>query len=233
MDLLVAGSGELEAWLAGHEWKNETARSVRSSLKNFYEWLCVSGRRADNPARGLPLIRETPPNPHPLPEDAYVHALQSAPARWRIAIRLAGEAGLRRSEVAQVGAGDIYRDLFGWSLRVHGKGGKERDVPLNDSLALEVRLGLHGQAWLFPSPATSVHLTADYIAKRVKQYLPQGWSMHSLRHRFATVAYAHTNDIRAVQELLGHANLNTTQRYVAAPRERLRAVAASAAAIAA
>lgn len=229
IDLMTAGTEELEKWLAAQTWKNETARSVRSTLRGFYAWLYERGKRPDNPTLGLAVIRELPPNPHPLPEDAYAQALREAPARWRIAIRLAGEAGLRRSEVAQISEGDIFKDLFGWSLHIHGKGGKERDVPLNDSLALEVRLALRGQRWLFPAVSSSGHITSDYLARRVREYLPRGWSMHSLRHRFATVAYAATNDIRAVQELLGHANLNTTQRYVAVTRDRLRAVAVSAA----
>ena len=52
--------------------------------------------------------------------------------------------------------------------------------------------------------------------------MPVGWSMHSLRHRFATVAYAHDRDLLTVQALLGHASPGTTQRYVVAPGEAAR-----------
>ncbi|MDD7465976.1 MAG: tyrosine-type recombinase/integrase [Actinomycetaceae bacterium] len=227
--ILEATPADLEDFLTEHHWSNETARSARSALVTFYSWLHDSGQISSNPTARLPIIHELPPNPHPLPEQEYVKALRRAPARWRIAIRLAGEAGLRRSEIAQVAASDVFQDILGYSLHVHGKGGKERDVPLGDSLALELRLALRGQTWLYPSPPHSGHITADYLAKRVRAYLPKEWSMHALRHRFATIAYAQTTDIRAVQELLGHANLNTTQRYVAVPRQRLREVARAAA----
>ncbi|MCI7552251.1 MAG: tyrosine-type recombinase/integrase [Actinomycetaceae bacterium] len=228
MPLAQACEADCLAFLATPGWSSETARSVRSTLRSFYTWAADTGRLTTNPAVRLPVIHEKPPLPHPLPEAEYQRALDEAPNPWRIGIRLAGEAGLRRSEVAQVARADLFRDLFGVSLRVHGKGGKERAVPLNESLGVELRTWLRGHVWLFPSGTTSTHLTPDYVAKRIRQYLPPEWSMHSLRHRFATVAYARTSDIRAVQELLGHANLNTTQRYVAMPVQRLRAVASTA-----
>lgn len=229
VDLLTATVQDLERFMSAHDWANETARSVRSTLTTFYAWLYDTEQIADNPAAKLPTIREKPARPHPLPESEYVKLLQIIPDRWRLAVRLAGEAGLRRAEIARVSRNDIFQDLLGWTILVHGKGGKERVVPLNSSLALELRVHFRRNFWLYPARSSSGHITEDYLAKRVRAYLPPRWSMHSLRHRFATIAYANTYDIRAVQELLGHSNLNTTQRYVALQNDRLRAVAVSAA----
>lgn len=230
LDLATCTAADLEDWLSRPEWSIETARSARSSLVLFFTWAVKAGKRADNPAADLPIISERPPCPRPLPESAYRHALATAPDPERLAIRLAGEVGLRRAEVACIHARDIERDLLGYSLRVHGKGGKTRLVPLSDNLAAVLRRAVaDGGGWAFPSPVTSSHLTAGCIGKHVADLLPAGYSMHSLRHRFATVAYARSNDIRAVQELLGHASLATTQRYVATSAERLRKVAGLAA----
>lgn len=226
VDLLGASTMELEAWLSGQDWSTETARSARSSLVSFYGWLTVAGLRSDNPAIVLPTISEIAPCPRPLPEADYRRAVASAGTVDRLAIRLAGEAGLRRAEVAQIHGRDVISDLLGVSVLVHGKGGKDRLVPLNESVARELQRAVDASgAWAFPSPVTASHLTAGVIGKRVSGWLPAGYSMHSLRHRFATVAYSGSSDIRAVQELLGHMSLATTQRYVATNAARLREVA--------
>lgn len=229
LNLRACKTAELEAWIAGQEWSVETARSARSSLAVFFDWFHRSGGREDNPARELPVISELPPCPRPLPEVAYRRAVLEARGVDRLALRLAGEAGLRRSEVARIHIDDVEQDLLGVSLRVHGKGGKVRLVPLSSSLARELEAALEASPYAFPSPVTDGHLTAGCIGKRVAALLPAGYSMHSLRHRFATVAYSRSSDIRAVQELLGHASLATTQRYVATSAARLRQVAALAA----
>lgn len=230
VDLLGAKPKDLEKFIGSHNWGNETARSARSTLTTFYAWLYDTGQIPSNPARNLPVIREKPPNPHPLPEDEYARLLRIVPGRWLPAVRLAGEAGLRRGEIAKVCRDDLFKDLLGWTITVHGKGGRERYVPLNNSLAALLLRHFKTEFWLYPSRSFSGHITEDYIAKRVSSYLPPRWSTHSLRHRFATVIYASSRDIRAVQVLLGHANLNTTQRYVAMPKDRLREVANMAAA---
>lgn len=228
-DLLKINSKELEKWFSAHEWARETARSARSTFANFFLWAKEYGYRADNPAAKLPRIKEAPPCAKPLPEMYYQNALHEAEPLAHLAIRLAGEAGLRRSEVAKLKIADLEPDLLGFSLRVNGKGGKIRVIPISDSLAKEIRIFAGAGPWVFPSPVSGGPLTADCIAKKVAAHLPKGYSMHSLRHRFATTIYTATNDIRSVQELLGHSTLNTTQRYVATDKARLRAVAMTAA----
>ena len=176
---------------------------------------------------GVRAVRESPAAARPCPEDVYRLAIAGADARTRLAIRLAGEAGLRRAEAAAVfPARDLVRGIGGAELLVHGKGGRERVCPVLDNFARELSVAAEG-GWLFPGPLG--HLTAGTVGKLVSDALPEGWSMHSLRHRFATVCYAASGDIRAVQQLLGHVSVATTQRYVAVDAARLRAVAASAA----
>ena len=141
--------------------------------------------------------------------------------------RLAGEAGLRRAEVAQAHRDDLIEDLTGWSLIVHGKGGKQRVVPLTDSLATTIRE--HPAGWLFPGRDNG-HLSAGHVGITISRLMPPGWSMHKLRHRYATRGFAGTGNLRAVQVALGHASVATTQRYVAVSSADLRAVSEAAAA---
>lgn len=135
-------------------------------------------------------------------------------------LRLAAEAGLRRAEIARIHSRDLVDDLLGWSLVVHGKGGRERVVPLPVPLALELRG--YGPGYVFPG-ADRGHLSARWVGKLVSRALPRPWTTHTLRHRFATRAYQLERDLLAVQTLLGHASPVTTQRYVAQDEARLRA----------
>ena len=136
-------------------------------------------------------------------------------------LRLAAEAGLRRAEVAGVHTRDVVEDLGGWSLWVHGKGGRDRLVPLSRSLAVELR-GHVERGYVFPG-AVGGHLSPRWVGRIVAELLPGEVTMHQLRHRFATRAYGVDRDTFTVQQLLGHASPDTTRRYVAVPDERLRA----------
>jgi len=218
---------DLESWIAAHTWSAETARSARSSLAAFWSWAAGEELLASNPAGKLHAISEAAPHPHPCPERLYRAALEAADDRLHLMLRLAGEAGMRRGEVAQVHARDVEETLLGPELCVHGKGGKERRVPISASLEREIVAACAG-GWAFPTPAGS-HLTPGHVGKLVANALEPPYSMHSLRHRFATRAYGASNDLVAVQELLGHASIKTTRRYVAIADERLRLVAAAAA----
>ena len=139
---------------------------------------------------------------------------------------LAAELGLRAHEVAKVHKDDIHHDLFGLALTVRGKGGKDRPMPLSDDLAREVRL-LAAGGWLLPGRIDG-HLSGPYLGKLVARALPGVWTMHTLRHRFGTLA-AEEGDLIAVQRLLGHASVATTQRYVLRPDGALRRAARHAA----
>ena len=82
--------------------------------------------------------------------------------------------------------------------------------------------------YLFPGDDEG-HLTPGYVGTLVTKVLPDGWSMHSLRHRMASRAYRGTRNLRAVQAILGHENLNTTQRYLAVDDREIRAAMEAAA----
>jgi integrase len=135
-------------------------------------------------------------------------------------LRLANELGMRRGEVAQVHPeNDLVRDLVGWSLLVHGKGSRNRVLPLPADLAEVLRAAPSG--YLFPSP-TGTHLTPHWVGTLVSRALQDGTTMHQLRHLCATEVHDQTHDLRLVQTLLGHASLATTQRYVAVDDSKVR-----------
>lgn len=212
---------DLVEWMAQHtEWSVETRRSFRSSFRVFYAWAAEAGYVAEDPAERLPATGVGTPSPRPASETAYKFALLTAGPREHLMIRLAAEMGLRRAEVARVHSRDVIEQDGGWSLLVHGKGQRQRLVPLPDSLAALLRDLPPGYA--FPSPSGG-HLTPAHVGKVVARCLPEGVSMHALRHRFATRAYGIAHDVFAVQQLLGHSSPNTTRRYVAVGDERLRA----------
>lgn len=222
----VTGEQLLE-WAAGQVWAREHRRSVYAGVRSFYQWAEGSGFVTGSPAAALPTVRAGEACPRPAPDDVYRQALGEADRRTWLILRLAAEAGLRRVEVARVHRDDLQRDLGGWSLMAHGKGGKLRLVPLTDSLADAVRLACR-DGWAFPG-ADGGHLSPRWVGKLATDVLPGDWTLHSLRHRFATRAYGGTRDLVAVQQLLGHVSVATTQRYVRLPEDALRAAAVAAA----
>lgn len=147
--------------------------------------------------------------------------------RVLLMLRLAAELGLRRGEIARVHADDLGADLFGATLRVRGKGARERVIPVSAGLAALIRLRAR-EGWLFPGDDHG-HLSPRWVGRLMGRVLPDGWTPHTLRHRFATRAYSASSDVVSVSRLLGHASVATTQRYVATDHERLRRVAAAAA----
>ena len=212
-------SEDLVHWTASQSWKAETRKGYRNTLVGFFRWLHATGRRADDPAAALPKVRKTRPHPRPCPDVHIYAAMCAANDVERLMLRLGAECGLRRFEIAKVHSRDVMRDLVGWSLVVVGKGDKQRIVPIGDDLALLIR---SANGYLFPG-RWSGHVESSYVGRHLSDLLGDGWTAHSLRHRYATTTYAATRDLLLVSKLLGHASVETTQRYIAMPDDRLRA----------
>jgi site-specific recombinase XerD len=225
----------LVAVFARLDWSAEHRRGVRTTLIKFYTWAVARGMVDENPAADLPRVPESRPRPRPAPDRIWQQILIHAGPRERLMAQLAGEGGLRRAEVARVHTNDLLEDMDGWALVVHGKGGKQRMVPVSDALAREIAKGPGGHTigrgrsgWLFPGQDDG-HLSPDTVGKLISELMPEGWSMHKLRHRFATRAFQGTRNLLAVQEALGHASVATTQRYTAITRDDVRAAVQAAA----
>lgn len=197
-------------------WSIETRRSNRVTLNSFTSWAHAEGIIERSLSDALPKVRQNLATPRPAPDEVWAAALARADDRTRLMLRLAAEAGLRRAEVAKVHRRDL---LPGPCLLVHGKGAKDRVVPITDDLAQYVRAA---EGYLFPGRFGG-HMEPKSVGNIMGELLPTGWSMHTLRHRFATRAYRGSRNLRAVQMLLGHASVATTQRYVAVSDNEIRA----------
>lgn len=215
-DPFAVAPEQLVGYMAAHEWAPESRRSIRASLRGFYAWALDTERMTTNPARKLPTVAVPPPEPHPTPDAVFTEAKSGADPRTLLMLNLAALAGLRRAEIA----GLHTDDLSGGTLRVIGKGGKERRVPAHP--ILEDALAALPRGYVFPGRDNG-HLSPDRVGRIMADALPgDGWTAHSLRHRFATRAYAGQRDLLTVQQLLGHASVATTQRYTQVPDDALR-----------
>lgn len=224
-DLMAATASDMLAWIGDPELRPNTRRSRLGALRSFYRWAFVFKHVEVDESLLLPPISTPRSVARPAPESAIASGMRTAAPRERLMVRLAAQHGLRRAEVACVHSDDVVEDLVGWSLRVHGKGDKERVVPLDDETAAALRARPAG--WAFPSPRGG-HLTPDHVGVLIAQALPDHWTAHPLRHRFATTAYAGTRDLLAIQELLGHAKPETTRGYIQLPQDALRAAVSAA-----
>jgi integrase len=195
----------------------ESRKSMLASLRSFYRWAKASGLVEDDPTAGIGAVRTPAGVPRPIPEGALRQALAAADEQTTLMILLGAYAGLRRAEIAAVHA----NDLDGLAITVRGKGGVTRRVPIHPMLAGRLaRL----DGWAFPSShRPGQHVTPSYVSDRLSRVLPAPYTPHSLRHRFATQAYAGTHDLRAVQRLLGHSRPETTARYVLVDEDALTA----------
>lgn len=223
-------SDDLALYLSQPDWSPEYRRSVRSVIRGFYRWAVLTDRLDRDPTVPLAAVSVPRSLPRPAPDSAVLEGLDRADDRTRLALELGMYAGLRIAEVAGLAVADVSGDR----LRVTGKGGHQRYVPLHpvlrESIAAErsrrAEAGEGPSPWLFPS-VQGGHISARYLGKLVSAVLPDGWTAHTLRHRFATQAYAAQRDLRAVQELLGHARPETTARYAAVPDDALASAVAA------
>src|SRR5882762_496940 len=210
-----------------------------AAVRTFLRWLRRENIIADDPGALVPTPRRDVRMPAYLSEGEMT-ALLEAPAgdtplsrRDRAILELFYASGLRLSELSGLDVDDV--NLSQRMVRVLGKGGKERLIPFNTSAAKAVREYMKDRAALArgpegresrpsrPSDPLFVNyrggrLTSRSIDRLVRRYVAmsgqrRGISPHALRHSFATHLLQRGADLRAIQELLGHARLSTTQRY--------------------
>jgi len=247
-----AASADLRAYLAALSRAGmapTTAARRLSTLRQFYRFLVAEGHRTDDPTAALDSPRRGRPLPKILSEAEVEALLAAARAQTgRDGLRLVAllevlyATGLRISELVALPRAAVGRDPR--VLIVRGKGGKERMIPLNEPAraALATYLTAERQAagadaarrraaeskWLFPSHARGGHLTRQRVAQMLKGLAiaagldPRKVSPHVLRHAFASHLLDHGADLRAVQMMLGHADISTTQIYTHVLDERLR-----------
>ena len=231
---------DIRAFMAQRRTESLGSRSlarVLSALKSFFRFLEREGVVA---TEALNVIR-TPKMPKSLPKAltviearqtiAETESLEERPwvaARDMAVLSLCYGAGLRISEALALTAGDLESQV----LRVTGKGGKVRLVPLIEAVRKSIDLYLElcpFKSWpeepLFRGVKGGV-LSPRLIQQRMVQLrsalgLPPSATPHALRHSFATHLLGRGGDLRAIQELLGHAGLSTTQIYTAVDTDRL------------
>jgi site-specific recombinase XerD len=202
-----------------------TVRRKYGCLSSFFGFLQDMGLAHANPARRLPLPRISQPVPVCLNEDMAQRLVAAASddPRLKALVILLLSTGIRRSEAVGITLDDL--DLENRQLLVHGKGNKERVVPLTDEAADAIRDYLQHRKptqsrHLFVSTNGGHPIHGRVINKLLDRVLHnaglanQGITPHKLRHTFATHLIRNGVDIRTVQELLGHSDLETTAKYL-------------------
>lgn len=164
----------LVAYLANPRWKAATRRSARTSLRIWTTWLHRTGRIIADPLALIPPARSPKPLPRPCPDPIIRKALLASDTRVRAMITLAAEAGLRRAEIAVVARPDMIAERDGISLIVHGKGRRERTVPLTPAATAAVRRQFDNLSpempWLFPSKGSyaDTHIQPVRVGELIK-----------------------------------------------------------------
>lgn len=222
-----------------------TATSVAralSSVRSFHRFLVRDGVTQADPAAGVALPKLPRKLPHPISLDQVerVIAATEGPTpeklRDRAIIELLYGAGLRVSELTGLDVDDL--DLEAGSVRVFGKGSKEREVPVGGmaGAACQAYLGRSRPEMARPTSRAALflnqrggRLSRQSCGRLLARYarmagLERGLTPHTLRHSFATHMLEGGADVRVVQELLGHASVATTQIYTLVTREHLREV---------
>jgi len=233
----------IRRWAAAMHGQGLGPRSIAIALsawRGLYRWLGQDSLVALNPADGVKAPRAAKPLPKALSVD-HAMALSEPPprnaaedfnpvlaARDQCIVELLYGCGMRVGELVAL---DIVAGESGWidaadaTAHVLGKGSKRRSVPvgikaleaLRDWLALRQQIARHGELALLVSNR-GTRITASQVRSRLKLRairagLPTHVHPHMLRHSFATHLLQSSSDLRAVQELLGHANITTTQVY--------------------
>ncbi len=227
---LTLGNTELRQFIGHQHQQGLAAKSLQrqlSSIRTFYRFLIREGRADANPALGISAPKAAKTLPKPLDVDQLQQLLDRQPAtplecRDLAILELFYSSGLRLAELVSLDLHDL--DFRAASLRVTGKGRKSRQLPIGRMAirALDRWLDQRRQLADLAEQALFVsrqghRLSARSVQLRLKKWGLQGGQgklhPHRLRHSFASHMLESSGDLRAVQELLGHADISTTQIY--------------------
>ncbi len=228
------------AFLKTREYSKSSISRKLACLRSFFKYLVRENILAQNPASGI----ATPKKEKRLPSfmnPEEITKLLDSPAKnsWdekrdKAILEMLYSSGLRVSELAGLNHDDL--DFFGGLIRVRGKGKKERIVPIGQAALNSLRAYLDIKAPREPANAIKKPLFISRIGSRLtdrsvrrmilkyvkRTGLGKEISPHTFRHSFATHMLDRGADLRSVQELLGHANLSTTQIYTHVTTQRLK-----------
>lgn len=225
--LLGASTERIEEWLDSLGVSPRTRSLYLSYLSTFYGWTVRAGHLTENPVDAIlrPKIPRT--LPRPISDEALVLAVTKADSRMRCWLLLASLGGLRAGEIARLRREDVLETYDPPMLRVAGKGGHTRLVPLHPDILRALRMyELPRVGWLWPGKRGSV--LPESVTHRVSDYLHSldiDATCHQLRHWFGTHLYASSLDLRMTQEMMGHQSPTTTAGYVAwSPADAVSAV---------
>jgi len=248
-ELARAGTADIRSYLAGIAARGfATTSQARklSALRQFYKFLYGEGLRADDPTGLLDAPRKERPLPKTMSEAETSRLLDRAAAeaaerpddlaagRMHALVELLYATGLRVSELVSLPLSVARRDER--FFVVTGKGNKERMVPLSQKARAAMRAWLAGRGkdpahgdslFLFPAASDTGHLPRQVFARDLKSLAARAGieaakiSPHVIRHAFASHLLQNGADLRAVQQLLGHADISTTQIYTHVLEERL------------
>jgi len=216
-DLAAATMTDVVAWIGAQPGGPGRRQGHLAGLRGFYRWAVAMDYADRDPTVLIPGYHVPRPSKLPVPEHVLADALSRADDRTTLAVLLGAYQGLRRAEIAAVHSNDVAGE---W-LTVLGKGRRRRRVPIHPLLRDRLA-ALDG--WAFPSPrCPGEHVSGGTIARWVNDALGEGWTPHSLRRRLGTRSYRASRDIRAVQQILGHVSIASTQLYVYADDDSLTA----------
>lgn len=210
---LMISSDDIALWLARRP-SAITKWSYYTNLNAFFRWLTFHDIRKDNPLNLLPKPKRPKYQPRPVASEAIARVLEKPRLypNTRAYILLATFAGLRVHEIAKIHGKDYNPSNH--SLIVEGKGGNQKLIPLHSALQ-ELCTSMPRKTWWFPSP-NGGHIAGKAVSSAIKNaFRAIGVDMkpHQLRHSFATQLFHHGADIRVVQELMRHENIQTTALY--------------------
>lgn len=229
--LTVAGALELQRLSA--QWEHLARSSVArkaAALRRFFGFLQDEGVREDDPSHALPKVGGGRRLPRTLDHEAIAALFAAIPVtnlRLRALVELLYGSGLRATELVSLDVHAIAPDRPFTILK--GKGGRERMVPVSDrargAVAAWIAVRPQGSRWLFPSG--KAHLSRVRLFQMMKALAaeagipPDRVSPHVLRHAFATHLLEGGADLRALQTMLGHADIATTEIYTHVETARL------------
>jgi tyrosine recombinase XerC len=229
----------LRRYLAHLKERNLKPRSIArklSCLRSFFKFLCRDGYLKNNPTLSLMSFKLDKHLPSFLTEEEMIKLLQAPQVdderglRDQAILEMFYSTGMRISELVGLNVEDV--DFISGVAKVRGKGKKERLLPVGEHALKAMRAYLDKRKK--QSPALFLNKNGSRLSARgtrnvVRKYirlasLSGGISAHTLRHSFATHLLNRGADLRSVQELLGHANLSTTQIYTHLTTEKLKSI---------